>query len=193
MKKSENSSCYEWQGGLGTEGYGTFRIGRGMYKAHRVLFTILKQQVPLDKVINHLCSNRSCCNIFHLEICSSHRNTIYARDYENGIARQILSLDDVHTIKNLVSSGKTRKEVAQLYNVGYECIKDIMNGTNWSNVLPELHGCNLENRKRDSGSVTIRNGRFRARLSTKLGRKTIGYYDTYQQAEVELSKYCSGD
>lgn len=55
--------CWEWTGPQGTGGYATLKsIG-----AHRVSYTLHKGPIPIDRQIDHLCSNRICINPHHLD------------------------------------------------------------------------------------------------------------------------------
>lgn len=57
------SQCIQWQGKYFANGYG--RIGYKM--AHRIAYTEQVGEIPEGLQIDHLCRNRGCVNVEHLE------------------------------------------------------------------------------------------------------------------------------
>ncbi len=71
------SGCLEWAGATGSRGYGSFSFG-GKGKsvlAHRWIYEFHKGPIPAGMAIDHLCANRRCQEISHLDICSRVENT----------------------------------------------------------------------------------------------------------------------
>lgn len=62
--------CIEWPGARLAEGYGVF----GGTTAHRAAYTIFVGD-PGPLVVDHLCRNRACVNVLHLEAVSQLENT----------------------------------------------------------------------------------------------------------------------
>jgi hypothetical protein len=60
------TGCFEWQRGLVT-GYGKVWLDGKWYVAHKLAWEALIGSVPEDKDLDHLCRNRKCWNIEHLE------------------------------------------------------------------------------------------------------------------------------
>ena len=64
--------CIEWTGNTTNSGYGQARINGQMVLTHRHAWEQANGHIPDDKEINHLCQNRRCRNVDHLE-CVTHK------------------------------------------------------------------------------------------------------------------------
>lgn len=71
--------CLIWTHRLTNAGYAAFTwkpdgyvIGGG----HRVAYWLAVGPVPAGKVLDHLCRNRACINVAHLEVVSSRENVM---------------------------------------------------------------------------------------------------------------------
>ncbi len=61
------SGCWEWQGSIGSGGYGQFAWDRYPIGAHRAAWMLFKGELQEELVLDHLCRNRRCVNPDHLE------------------------------------------------------------------------------------------------------------------------------
>lgn len=66
VAKTIDDSCWPWTGSQSEEGYGSFGIGRKIYKAHRVAFLIANGRVSNELEVCHHCDNPCCCRPDHL-------------------------------------------------------------------------------------------------------------------------------
>lgn len=71
--------CIVWVGKRSKGGYGQFRIGkrgvdRKMAYAHRWVYEHINGPVPCSLDLDHLCRNRACVNVEHLEPVSRKEN-----------------------------------------------------------------------------------------------------------------------
>jgi hypothetical protein len=70
-KVNKTDTCWLWTGALLREGYG--QIGYTMdgvvtrWLAHRLVYTMIKGEIPKGLTLDHLCRVRSCVNPDHLE------------------------------------------------------------------------------------------------------------------------------
>jgi len=70
-------SCWEWTAGKTTTGYGMFKIDGERRRAHRVAWLLTYGQWPRKGMtIDHLCRNRACVRVDHMEIVSQGVNAL---------------------------------------------------------------------------------------------------------------------
>lgn len=73
--------CLSWTGSKTTAGYGNLKVnGKNVY-AHRLVYAARYGDIPKrvddDRaVIDHLCRNRACCNVDHMELVSNRENIL---------------------------------------------------------------------------------------------------------------------
>ncbi len=63
-----SKGCWQWQGPLDKDGYGSFYLRRKGRRSHRVAWYDAHGEIPQGMVINHVCMNRACVNVQHLEL-----------------------------------------------------------------------------------------------------------------------------
>jgi HNH endonuclease len=70
--------CIPYLGAISDQGYGRVYIdNRGRWrKAHVVAWETTFGPVPTGLQLDHLCRNRACCNVLHLEPVTSRENTL---------------------------------------------------------------------------------------------------------------------
>lgn len=59
---------------------------RGM--AHRIMYKIFRGPIPSDRVLDHLCRNRSCMNPDHLEAVTQRENILRGRGIAARLAKK---------------------------------------------------------------------------------------------------------
>lgn len=74
IKQSDNG-CYEWTAAT-TDGYGMFNLDGRIVRAHQMILVMNGFTELKEKEIDHLCRNRKCLNIAHLEIVSPRENNM---------------------------------------------------------------------------------------------------------------------
>ena len=79
-KVEKTETCWLWTGFKERKGYGYFRDGDFVWKAHRYAYELLVGPIPDGATIDHaVCGNTSCVNPAHLEPVSRAENTRRAR------------------------------------------------------------------------------------------------------------------
>ncbi|MFF5422111.1 HNH endonuclease signature motif containing protein [Streptomyces sp. NPDC002409] len=73
--------CLVWTGSVQTNGYGRFRWQGETRSAHRVAYEALRGPIPAEldgdrAVIDHLCRNRACVNVDHMEVVTNKVNIL---------------------------------------------------------------------------------------------------------------------
>jgi len=62
-----SGECWIWNGDLGNEDYGRFRLFGSWQMAHRVAFKDFGKKLPDELSLDHLCRVHACVNPVHLE------------------------------------------------------------------------------------------------------------------------------
>jgi hypothetical protein len=60
------SGCIEWQGAIGTHGYGVLKVPGAVALVHRLAYEIHKGPVPEGLYVMHRCDNPKCVTPEHL-------------------------------------------------------------------------------------------------------------------------------
>lgn len=66
-------TCFVWTRGK-VRGYGQLRVAGTRVMAHRHAYEQVHGPIPTGLVIDHLCHNRACCNVEHLQATTNKRN-----------------------------------------------------------------------------------------------------------------------
>lgn len=72
------SGCWEWTGATANKQdkwvYGILSVGGRLKMAHRVVWELVRGQIPKKMQLDHLCRNTRCVNPAHLEIVNAKEN-----------------------------------------------------------------------------------------------------------------------
>lgn len=79
----DERGCLLWLASLDAYGYGQFRLGNRVRKAHQVALELAGISVPKGMEPDHTCKVRACVNVEHLEIVTHAENNrrIFDTDY----------------------------------------------------------------------------------------------------------------
>lgn len=69
-----NTGCWLWTASHDRDGYGRIKISGRPVSAHRVAWELAHGEIPRDLETDHLCRNRACVNVAHLELVSHRTN-----------------------------------------------------------------------------------------------------------------------
>jgi len=150
--------CWLWTAYKTSEGYGAFRVGGVIEKAHRVAFVLGGGVLATGQVVMHICDRPSCCNPDHLRAGTIQENNLdrdqkgrqrtprgevhYARQSPDRLARgmrhgcALLTDADVLAIRQRYRAGDARlKDLAQEYSMSITTIHEIVSGQTWRHLL----------------------------------------------------------
>ena len=65
VSKPSPDACWLWTASIDSKGYGTFKLRRRTWKAHRVAAAITRPY-PVGTLVCHRCDEPRCCNPAHL-------------------------------------------------------------------------------------------------------------------------------
>ncbi len=128
MKFEDIDVCWLWRGRVAPNGYGTI----GKEYAHRVSYERARGPIPPGMELDHLCRVRGCVNPNHLEVVTKSEN---AKRGLTGRHPKFATRRLTETqIREIRSSGKSNRVLAQQYSVSRETIRCIKNGTYYAEV-----------------------------------------------------------
>lgn len=119
-KNGDTSVCWPWEGPRGgranDRGYFSFQGQRWL--AYRLVYTMIKGDIPDGHVVRHKCDNSLCCNPEHLELGtqSDNEHDKYRRD------RAGLPVMVVREIQRLLSSSQRlrQQDIAEIVSTRYK-------------------------------------------------------------------------
>ena len=71
---SIEGECIVWEGALSSHGYGLIKDSGKPVRTHRVMWEMAKGPIPQGLEVDHLCRNRRCCRLDHLELVTHAEN-----------------------------------------------------------------------------------------------------------------------
>jgi len=141
-KKGSKSSCWEWLGKLGKNGYGLFymmRPPRKTFHAHRVAWSHHNNRdVPDGMMICHTCDNRSCVNPDHLYLGTGYDNNSdtvkrHRAKRKRGSECSWSKLTEKQVI-DIVKSTATQQKIAERYGLDQSTVSQIKAGLRWKHL-----------------------------------------------------------
>ena len=133
------NECWLWVGGH-CQGYGVFRIGDTVKRAHRLVYEDFYGSVSATLLICHKCDNRACVNLRHLFLGTTADNNL-DRDLkgrhvkllgeQHGMSR--LTTEAVLDIRHAINQLYVKRTIlAQKYNVSKTAISDVIRRKTWA-------------------------------------------------------------
>lgn len=139
-KVQKTDTCWLWTAGKVTDGYGAFAITHSVQrKAHRISWEMAHGPISTGLCVLHKCDNPPCVNPDHLFLGTNDENM--ADMVAKGRAPQgernnhaVLTVADVHSIRELFLSGMPKRAIARKYNMTHNNIRFIVTGVSWRHV-----------------------------------------------------------
>lgn len=140
VQRGKAAECWEWQGAVGSSGYGNIGMGRypngkqRILAAHRVAFELAYGEIPEGEVVRHRCDNRRCCNPRHLLPGTQAENVADMWRRGRGSAGEMhpqTKLPDsaVRRIRERFAAGQaSQRKLAAEYGVAQEWVGEIVRG-----------------------------------------------------------------
>jgi hypothetical protein len=82
--------CVLWLGACNNRGYGTVGVGnKKTALVHRVVYQATVGDIPADLTIDHLCRNKTCVNVEHMDVVTRAENSRRAHEsrYQDKLAQ----------------------------------------------------------------------------------------------------------
>ena len=130
----ELGSCWEWQGGKYTTGYGQLKEEEwGERYTHRWSYIHHhKQPIPNNMLVRHKCDNRPCVNPVHLELGTKADNVKDMTERHYKPHNRKFVKEQIEEIKKLRGGGSLYKDIAEKFNCNRRTIERICTGENYS-------------------------------------------------------------
>jgi hypothetical protein len=93
-----NGICLEYTGMKHSGGYGSVKFNKGRFYAHRFFYMVYKGEIPKGYDIDHLCRNRLCVDLDHLEIVTRKENLRRGRGIGGKLHIPPTTCKDGHTL-----------------------------------------------------------------------------------------------
>ena len=77
---TSSEGCWEWQGGVNSNGYGVVSLEGKMWYTHRLVWSVFIGPIPEGMFVRHRCDNKLCSKPSHLELGTPRDNRL---DYTN--------------------------------------------------------------------------------------------------------------
>jgi DNA-directed RNA polymerase specialized sigma subunit len=123
----DKRGCWNWNGSLSHNGYGSYWQQGATRRAHRVYYEELKKKIEEGKVLDHLCRNRRCVNPDHLE------EVTIAENVRRGKLAK-LKEEEVKEIKYLHKNGWKQTQIAFFYSINQCNVSRILNDLRWKGI-----------------------------------------------------------
>lgn len=136
FSRESPESCWLWSQRL-KKGYGQFRVGRAMRRAHRVAYELHVGPIPEGLQVLHRCDVRNCVNPAHLFI-GTNADNMADRNVKNRqasgerIGNSKLTEADVREIR--AADGVSQRRLAASYGVTQALVSSIRRRECWVHI-----------------------------------------------------------
>jgi len=141
-KVNKTDGCWLWTGGLNKDGYGTFSFYGPIIAVHRIVWMLVKSEIPKGLNVLHKCDIRNCLNPDHLYLGTQKDNRRDAdirgrTNLPKGSAHPNAKLTEAQVIL-IRTEWKpwiyTARMLAIKHGVKKSVIMDILNRKTWKHI-----------------------------------------------------------
>jgi len=136
------TECWDWEGGVGANGYGGFWIDGRTDLAHRAAYTLYICRIPAGMFVCHRCDTRLCVNPAHLFIGTPTDN-MSDRDSKGRQAKGTSfgrsKLNDA-AVREILSSPLSDSALARQFAVTKGAINHVRHRRNWRHIEDVRNG-----------------------------------------------------
>lgn len=141
VKLGTKSQCWEWSGKKDKDGYGTLKIRRKMFRAHRIAWMFTNGKIPTGCQILHSCDNPPCQNPDHLfcgtnldnmrdKMTKGRHRTIFGEDHANSKVTQSQVLE----MRHRYSTGVSQQRIADDFGITQGHVSAIIRKECWPHI-----------------------------------------------------------
>jgi hypothetical protein len=116
--------CWIWQRSLNNKGYALARRDGRTRAMHRWYYEQVHGPIPESKQLDHLCRQRACVRVDHLEVVT------HAENLQRGNSAKLTPAD----VRLIRASHLSAQKMADLLGVHQRTVQDVRSGARWSNV-----------------------------------------------------------
>jgi hypothetical protein len=136
-KVDRAGDCWIWTAGRTADGYGMFKFGGKVQKAHRVSWIFAHGEIPDGSLVLHRCDVPGCVQPAHLFLGTDKTNAVDRDTKGRGArgerhARAKLTAAIVDQIRQRVAAGEMQKTIAAELHVATSTIARIVTGERWA-------------------------------------------------------------
>jgi len=133
------NGCWNWTKCKDKDGYGitSYGIPRKAWRAHRLIYFLLKGEIPEGMLCCHSCDNSSCININHIFIGSPKENSKDRENKGRGGKKNHptrLTEQDVLLMRKMHSEGIRNCELVKIFNLPQPTISKILKRDRWRHI-----------------------------------------------------------
>ncbi len=134
-----NTGCWLWTGATFHKGHGAIHVGGKQCKAHRISWELNIGQIPKGLCVLHKCDVSGCVNPRHLFLGTRGDNnrdrTAKGRGAKGSrMGTSKLTEASVSRIKEMLSLGMYRSQIAPMFGVSNVAVSCIALGKTWRHV-----------------------------------------------------------
>jgi hypothetical protein len=121
------TECFIPKGEVTKLGYIRLWNGGNRILAHRAYYEFIHGKVPEGMELDHLCNNRSCCNVGHLKAVTHTENM--RRSSQTKLTPEV-----VRDMKAMRDAGSDYQSIGDKYKVTKQCAWLAIKGKNWRDI-----------------------------------------------------------